>query len=51
MAGRAWDDTMAERLVDEHPDAYKPIAQVMADQADLVEIVHELHQVVNLKGT
>jgi hypothetical protein len=24
---------------------------VMADQADLVEIVHELHQVVNLKGT
>ena len=34
-----------------HPDAYKPIAQVMADQADLVEVVHELHQVVNLKGT
>jgi RNA-splicing ligase RtcB len=51
MAGRAWDDTMAESLVDEHPDAYKPIAQVMADQADLVEVVHELHQVVNLKGT
>jgi RNA-splicing ligase RtcB len=51
MAGRAWDDTMAEQLVDEHPDAYKPIAQVMADQADLVEVVHELHQVVNLKGT
>jgi RNA-splicing ligase RtcB len=51
MAGRAWDDTMAEQLVDEHPDAYKPIAQVMADQTDLVEIVHELHQVVNLKGT
>ena len=50
MAGRAWDDTMAEQLVDEHPDAYKPIAQVMADQADLVEVVHELHQVVNLKG-
>ena len=41
---------MAEQLVDEHPDAYKPIAQVMADQADLVEVVHELHQVVNLKG-
>ena len=51
MEGRAWDDTMAEQLVDEHPDAYKPIAQVMADQADLVEVVHELHQVVNLKGT
>jgi len=51
MAGRAWDDSLAEQLVDEHPDAYKPIAQVMADQADLVEVVHELHQVVNLKGT
>ena len=51
MAGRAWDDSMAEQLVDEHPDAYKPIAQVMADQADLVDVVHELHQVVNLKGT
>ena len=51
MAGRAWDDTLADQLVDEHPDAYNPIAQVMADQADLVEVVHELHQVVNLKGT
>jgi tRNA-splicing ligase RtcB len=51
MAGRAWDDSIADQLVDEHPDAYKPIAQVMADQADLVEVVHELHQVVNLKGT
>jgi tRNA-splicing ligase RtcB len=51
MAGRAWDDSLADQLVDEHPDAYKPIAQVMADQADLVEVVHELHQVVNLKGT
>ena len=50
MAGRAWDESLAEQLVDEHPDAYKPIPQVMADQADLVEVVHELHQVVNLKG-
>jgi tRNA-splicing ligase RtcB len=51
MTGRATDDAMAEQLVDEDSDAYKPIAQVMADQADLVEVVHELHQVVNLKGT
>jgi tRNA-splicing ligase RtcB len=51
MAGRAWDASLAEQLVDEHPDAYKPIAQVMTDQAELVEVVHELHQVVNLKGT
>ncbi|HEY4599169.1 MAG TPA: RtcB domain protein, partial [Corynebacterium sp.] len=32
-------------------DAYKPIDQVMADARDLVEIVHELRQVLNLKGT
>jgi tRNA-splicing ligase RtcB len=51
MAGRAWDDAMASALVDEHPDAYKDVRQVMADQADLVEIVHELRQVLNLKGT
>lgn len=41
--GAAW--------VDEIPDAYKPIDQVMADARDLVEVVHELRQVLNLKGT
>jgi len=51
MAGRAWDESLAAELVDEHPDAYKDIRVVMADQADLVEVVHELHQVLNLKGT
>jgi tRNA-splicing ligase RtcB len=51
MAGRAWDASMATDLVDEHPDAYKDVRRVMADQADLVEVVHELHQVLNLKGT
>ena len=51
MAGRTWDDAMASDLVDEHPLAYKDVRQVMADQADLVEIVHELRQVLNLKGT
>ena len=51
MAGRAWDDAMADQLVDEHPDAYKPIAQVMADQADLVAVEHTLHQILNYKGT
>ena len=51
MAGRAWDDAMASALVDEHPDAYKDVRQVMSDQRDLVEIVHELRQVLNLKGT
>lgn len=42
-SGAAW--------VDEIPDAYKPIDQVMADARDLVEVVHELRQVLNLKGT
>jgi tRNA-splicing ligase RtcB len=37
-------------VLDETPMAYKPIEKVMAAQADLVEVVHELHQVVCVKG-
>jgi tRNA-splicing ligase RtcB (3'-phosphate/5'-hydroxy nucleic acid ligase) len=37
-------------VVDETPMAYKPIDAVMAAQADLVDIVHELKQVVCVKG-
>jgi tRNA-splicing ligase RtcB len=37
-------------FLDEHPGAYKPVEQVMADSVDLVTIVHELHQLVNVKG-
>jgi tRNA-splicing ligase RtcB (3'-phosphate/5'-hydroxy nucleic acid ligase) len=37
-------------VIDETPAAYKPIDAVMAAQADLVEIVHELRQVVCVKG-
>lgn len=37
--------------VDEIPSAYKDIDVVMADAADLVEIVHELRQILNVKGT
>ena len=37
-------------VIDETPMAYKPIDKVMAAQADLVEIVHELRQVVCVKG-
>ena len=36
--------------VDEIPSAYKDIDQVMDDQKDLVEVVHTLNQVVNVKG-
>jgi tRNA-splicing ligase RtcB len=37
-------------VIDETPMAYKPIEAVMAAQADLVEVVHELRQIVVVKG-
>ena len=40
-----------EQWVDEIPDAYKDIDVVMADAADLVDVEHELRQVLNVKGT
>lgn len=39
-----------ESRVDEIPAAYKDIDTVMANQSDLVDIVHTLHQVINIKG-
>lgn len=39
-----------ESRIDEIPAAYKSIDTVMANQSDLVEIVHTLRQVVNVKG-
>jgi tRNA-splicing ligase RtcB (3'-phosphate/5'-hydroxy nucleic acid ligase) len=48
MRGIAWG--RSDAFLDEHPDAYKPIGQVMADAADLVEVRHTLRQVVNVKG-
>src|SRR5690606_143088 len=48
--GRPWSAARAAALVDEHPDAYKPIDQVMADQKDLVTVQHTLRQVFNYKG-
>ncbi|MGF1603325.1 MAG: RtcB family protein [Thermosynechococcaceae cyanobacterium] len=37
-------------VLDESPAAYKDIDQVMAAQTDLVDVVHSLRQVVNVKG-
>ena len=37
-------------VIDEIPGAYKDIDQVMANQEDLVEVVHTLKQVVCVKG-
>jgi tRNA-splicing ligase RtcB (3'-phosphate/5'-hydroxy nucleic acid ligase) len=39
-----------EGVLDEIPGAYKPIAQVMENQSDLVEVVATLKQVVCVKG-
>ncbi|MCU1452604.1 MAG: hypothetical protein JWN46_750 [Acidimicrobiales bacterium] len=50
MGDRTWLADRARHLVDEHPDAYKDIDRVMADQADLVQIRHALRQVLNYKG-
>jgi tRNA-splicing ligase RtcB len=48
MAGIEWRRTDA--FLDEIPQAYQPVEQVMADAADLVEIRHVLHQILNVKG-
>jgi tRNA-splicing ligase RtcB (3'-phosphate/5'-hydroxy nucleic acid ligase) len=48
MAGIAWGESDA--FLDEHPEAYKPIDTVMHDARDLVEVVHTLRQIVNVKG-
>lgn len=37
-------------VIDEIPGAYKDIDQVMANQADLTEILHTRKQVVCVKG-
>lgn len=37
-------------IVDEIPGAYKPIDEVMANQEDLVEVVHTLKQIICVKG-
>jgi tRNA-splicing ligase RtcB len=51
MKGKVWLSKRADALVDEIPAAYKDIDAVMADQSDLVEVLHTLHQVLNYKGT
>jgi RNA-splicing ligase RtcB len=51
MDGRAWNRDRAGALLDEIPDAYKDLAQVMADQADLVESEHSMREILNYKGS
>jgi tRNA-splicing ligase RtcB len=48
MEGIEWG--RSDAFLDEIPDAYKPIDQIMADAVDLVQIKHSLRQIVNVKG-
>lgn len=51
MEGKTWNADHSKALLDEHPRSYKDVHQVMEDSADLVEITHELTQILNFKGT
>ncbi len=51
MAGKTWNVDHANHLLDEHPHSYKDVHQVIADSAGLVEVTHELTQILNFKGT
>ncbi|KMP11071.1 Fis family transcriptional regulator [Candidatus Nitromaritima sp. SCGC AAA799-A02] len=42
--------TRRKAIIDEIPQAYKDIDQVMGNQEDLVTIVHTLKQILNVKG-
>lgn len=50
MEGKVWNSDKGDALVDEIPQAYKDISQVMKDQEDLVSTDHVLRQILNYKG-
>ena len=50
MDGVWFDEALAERLRDEAPSAYKPIAKVMRAQRELVRIVRRLRPLLSYKG-
>ena len=50
MTGTSWQASDAKSLLDEAPQAYKPLDVVMRDQADLVRIEVELSSIANFKG-
>lgn len=50
MKNKHWLKDDAEKLLDEHPDSYKDIHQVMQDQQDLVTVESVLTQILNYKG-
>lgn len=50
MKGRTWQDRDAKELLDEAPDAYKPIEIVIKDSESLIESVTVISQFINYKG-
>eukprot|EP00440_Ansanella_granifera_P073850 gb/GFBE01080132.1/.p1 GENE.gb/GFBE01080132.1/~~gb/GFBE01080132.1/.p1 ORF type:complete len:328 (+),score=75.16 gb/GFBE01080132.1/:1-984(+) len=48
--GIVWDSRYADKVRDEAPMAYKDLNTVMQNQRDLVEIVHHLQPLINMKG-
>ena len=49
MEGIAWNDD-TQSLLDEHPDAYKDIGEVMDNQKDLVKIEHRLETILTTRA-
>ena len=49
MAGIEWSGSPA--FLDEHPLAYKDVDIVLHDARELVDVDHELHQILNVKGS
>ncbi|CAE8717294.1 unnamed protein product [Polarella glacialis] len=48
--GIVWDSNYADKVRDEAPMAYKDLGVVMRNQQDLVEVVHYLQPLINMKG-
>ena len=48
--GIVWDEQYADRVRDEAPMAYKDLNTVMENQKSLVEVVHHLQPLINMKG-
>lgn len=50
MEGIVYDSKNAVELIDEAPMAYKNLDVVMSDQKSLVDVVHRLLPLINVKG-
>mmetsp|Transcript_53400 Transcript_53400/g.127362 ORF Transcript_53400/g.127362 Transcript_53400/m.127362 type:complete len:184 (-) Transcript_53400:83-634(-) len=48
--GIMWDRDYASKVKDEAPMAYKDLTEVMQNQSSLVDIVHHLQPLINMKG-